>query len=55
MSHTYKNKTNRTLVIPDVGIIVAGGQIETEKVLESPNLELVGGDTPEQKTTEETE
>ena len=51
MSHTYKNKTNLTLVLPDIGIVLAGGVIQTDKVIENPNLELV---TEQQTTVENT-
>lgn len=55
MSHTYKNKTDRTLVLPDLGIVLAGGEIKTDKVIENPNLELVNEhQTTASAPTEET-
>lgn len=53
MSHTYKNKTDRTLVLPDLGIVVAGGEFTTDKVIENPNLQLVDRETPVPTTTTE--
>lgn len=48
MSHTYKNKTDRTLVLPNIGIVLADGEIKTDQVIENPNLELVTEAAPSQ-------
>ncbi len=37
----YKNITNKTLTIIGVGVVEPNAVIETEKVINNPNLELV--------------
>lgn len=42
----YKNTTEHELMIAGVGVVEAGGTIETDQLLESPNLELVEATGP---------
>jgi hypothetical protein len=52
MTHTYKNKTELELVIPDVGTVPASAVFSSSKVIENPNIERVEEQTPEK--TEDT-
>ena len=39
--NTYKNKTDRTLVLPGIGVIKPNGTIQSEKLIENPNIERI--------------
>jgi hypothetical protein len=53
MTHTYKNKTEQELVIPDVGTVPPLATFTSSKVIENPNIERVEAQLPEK--TEESE
>jgi hypothetical protein len=50
MTHTYKNKTNLELVLPDIGTVPADAQFTSTRVIENPNIERV-----EEKSADNTE
>lgn len=37
----YKNKTDRVLVLPNIGVVAPNGEIESNVVIENPNIEPV--------------
>jgi len=45
---TYRNKTDQDQILPNIGLVEAGKTIETDKVIENSNFELVGASAPSQ-------
>jgi hypothetical protein len=44
MSKSYQNTSEYELMVPNVGVVKAGEVIETELIVENPNLRLVEGE-----------
>ena len=39
MSHAYKNKTDKELMLPNIGVVPAGAEFTSSHIIENPNVE----------------
>lgn len=50
---TYKNTTKQDIALIGLGVVKAGGTIETDQVVENPNFQLVEVDNSKKSKKED--
>lgn len=53
MTYRYKNTTDHDLVLVGIGIVEAGKIIETDQIVENPNLQPVSDDKKKKVSKED--